>query len=607
MVDKDKSTYSFLMQAVYFVIIAFMLMPLPGIAAVQASIDRSVIYLGESFTLTISSDFRQNDRPDLSLLEKDFNVLGTGSSQQVQIINGTTSINRSWNITLQAKSVGQFHIPSLRVGKQLTNPIQIIVSVPPVASDATGGQHVFIETEIENADQPVYLQQQIIYTVRLLYDQQLLEGGLSDPAPENALVEQLEKNTRYKSQRKGKPYTVIERRYAIFPEKSGELIIPPLRFSGKLMSRNSGRPISRRDSSFQQFFGRDPFAGVFDQGQTVTVLSKEQRLTVLPRPANYTGKHWIPATDLKILDSWVDQPPEFRVGEPVSRNISLQAQGLLATLLPELDGGTIPGVNIYPETPVSETRSDGTQVRGISRQVLTYIPTRAGEIIIPELKITWWDTRQEKERTTVLPQWRVNVLSGKNQADVSDTAAGQSSLLEDASKEISNDAPDEFTDDSTEPGTEGRSLTGFIGSFTPAFWITVIIIVLFLFWRGMRKVRASANTKPVLVQQPPKRVLQKLQKQLKTACENNDKQATAEVILKMVAVMKPTSPVQNLPALAEMVKQGSNHLIELDRVLYAPDKQDWNGMPFYECFKNGLMFREKKQVTKYGLAPLYPE
>ena len=204
-------------------IIASMMMAQAGLAALQASIDRAVVYDGESFTLTISTDSRQRELPDLALLEKDFRVLGTGSSQQVRVINGVSSVKTSWNIQLQAKAPGQYHIPSLRVGKELTNPLQVTVSEPPVVSGAERGEHAFIELEITSPDGPIYLQQQILLTVRLLFDRRLLDGSLSEPAPNDAVVEQLGDDSRYSTRRNGKPFQAIERRYAIFPDKSGQL------------------------------------------------------------------------------------------------------------------------------------------------------------------------------------------------------------------------------------------------------------------------------------------------------------------------------------------------------------------------------------------------
>ena len=151
-------------------IFVFLLVTSSSFASVQAMLDRSTIYEGEVFTLIITSDGAERDMPDLSLLAKDFQILGTGSSQQMQVINGAVTSSKSWNIQLQPKSSGQLHIPSLRIGKELTNPIQITVTAPPEISESSKGQPVFIEVETALKNQQVYLQQQILYTVRLVFE-----------------------------------------------------------------------------------------------------------------------------------------------------------------------------------------------------------------------------------------------------------------------------------------------------------------------------------------------------------------------------------------------------------------------------------------------------
>ena len=584
-------------------LISLLLMAPAGMAAVEASIDRPVVYDGESFTLAISSDAKQRDMPDLSLLEKDFNILGTGSSQQVQVINGVMTAKTSWTISLQAKTSGQFHIPSLRVGKELTNPIQVTVTAPPVASTAMDGQHIFIEVEIASSEKPVYLQQQILYTVRLVFDKSILDGSLSEPAPENALIEQLAKDNRYTSQRNGKPFTVIERRYAIFPEKSGELVIPPIRFTGSLVSNAAGRRSpSRMDQNMRRFFGGDPFAGVLDRGRPVTVQGKAVSLDVLPRPASYSASHWLPAAGLELEDSWAEQPPEFKVGEPVSRTISIEAKGLLATLLPKLEIADVDGVSIYPEQPVIESRTDGTWVYGESNQRMSYIPSKAGALVIPELQLNWWDTQAGVERTAVLPKWSVEVLPGKDlpvepvvQADDAVVAEQQSD---------SSAAEDEESHGSTQEKTRLNKI------LQENWWLLLIVAVVILALYRQRSKKSdkahttdAANEKTATHRQSQR----ELQKQLDEACSRNDAGSAAEVLLKMAVLAKPEKPPKTLPALADLLEQGSEELVLLDRFLYATDEAAWDGRQFYEKFRNGLVFKASEKPVRDGLEPLYPD
>jgi len=574
-----------------------------SLAAVQASIDRPVVYDGESFTLVISSDAKRRDKPDFSLLEKDFYIQGTGSSQQVQMINGVTTAKTSWTVTLQAKAIGQFHIPSLRIGKELTNPIQVTVAAPPEASSAMDGQHIFIETEVASSEKPIYLQQQILYTVRLVFDRPILDGSLSEPAPENALIEQLGKNNRYTSQRNGKSFTVIERRYAIFPEKSGELVIPPLRFTGSLVSDAAGRRSpSRIDPNMRRFFGGDPFAGVFDRGRPVTLRGKAVSLDVLPRPASYSASHWLPAAGLELEDSWAEQPPEFKVGEPVSRTISIKAKGLLATLLPKLEIAEVDGVSVYPEQPVTESRTDGTWVYGQSNQSMSYMPTRAGALVVPELQLSWWDTQAGVERTAVLPKWSVEVLPGKD-LPVEPVVQAEDTVVAKQQSESSASEDEEGRDSTQEKG-------GFNKALQEYWWLLLIIVVVVLALNRQRSKKSDkahavdgVNEKTAAHRQSQR----ELQKHLNEACSRNDASSAAEALLEMAALAKPENPPKTLPALAAMLNQGSEELIRMDRFLYATDETGWDGRQFYEKFRNGLAFRASEKPVRDGLKPLYPD
>lgn len=584
------------------ILLALLPMPPTGMASVQASIDRPVIYDGESFTLVISSDAKRREMPDLSLLEKDFYVLGTGSSQQVQIINGVTTAKTSWTITLQPKTRGQFHIPPLRVGRELTNPIQVTVSAPPVAATVMDGQHIFIETEIGSSEKPIYLQQQILYTVRLVFDQPILDGNLSEPAPENALVEQLVKNNRYTRQRNGKSVTVIERRYAIFPEKSGELIIPPLRFTGSLVSNAAGRRQSSRiDPNLQRFFGGDPFAGVFNRGRPVTVQGRALSLQILPRPASYSGSNWLPSVELKLKDSWLEQPPEFKVGEPVSRTITIRAKGLLATLLPTLELDALDGVNVYPEQPVTETRTDGTWVYGISKQGVSYMPTKAGALLIPELRLNWWDTEAGVERTAVLPKWSVEVLPGK---DLPVEPVVQAEGLTVTGPQTDSPAPEGV-------GVDDSLLeTGWFNKIRKEYWLLlpVIAVVIFaLYWRWNKRPDKPQDMPVADEFQLARKLNQRaLQKRLRESCSGNDASAVAEILLQMSGLVILENPPKTLPALAAILDQGGEEIIQLDRFLYSTDAVNWDGQSFYEKFRNGLVFRVKEKPTQDALEPLYP-
>ena len=113
--------------------------------------------------------------------------------------------------------------------------------------------------------------------VRIFYQANLTEAAINPPAPAQASVRLLDE-VPYQSDRNGERYRVLERRYAIFPERSGTLTIPAMQLSGRLIERPSDRlwqPTVR--------------------GRRVQVESEPLTLEISPRPSLFTGDFWLPA------------------------------------------------------------------------------------------------------------------------------------------------------------------------------------------------------------------------------------------------------------------------------------------------------------------------
>ncbi len=149
-------------------------------AGVRAQLDRDRIYDGDTLTLTIEADGRQKDeRPDLSVVEGDFRILGTGSGTQIQIINGRRSDTQRWTVVLEPKRVGRLRGPSIPVGSEKTRPLTLEVSEIPVQDTAGEQAELFIEMESDSATG--FVQQQIPLTVRLFSALPIRDGVLTEP------------------------------------------------------------------------------------------------------------------------------------------------------------------------------------------------------------------------------------------------------------------------------------------------------------------------------------------------------------------------------------------------------------------------------------------
>lgn len=363
---------------------------LPLNAAVRAELDRNSITEGETVMLTIlTDDPRQNLDADFSALEKDFRILDRRSETQLSIVDGKQTAVVRLLLTLEPKGAGEALIPPLTFGKEKT--AALAVNVDPAPELEPGSQPpVFIEVELVPASGPYYVHAQLGLVVRVFYQQNLTEAAISQPEPQPAVV-RLMQETPYQAERGGERYRVLERNYAVFPERSGELVIPPMQLTGRL--------VERRTSSVWQPAAR---------GRRVQVQSEQLVLDIEPKPASFAGSEWQPARDYRLTQQ-ISSGDTLRVGEPVTRTVIIDAVGLEENMIVEPKWPDVGDARIYPDQPQGITRDDGHWVLGHKEFRYAVVPEREGELVLPELKVQWWDTKSNTARTAVLEAQRIRV------------------------------------------------------------------------------------------------------------------------------------------------------------------------------------------------------
>ncbi|MDQ2926550.1 MAG: BatD family protein, partial [Pseudomonadota bacterium] len=407
-----------------------LLSPLVSQAAVQARLEPGAVTQGGPLTLDIESDNAPSGtQPDLTPLQKDFVVLGTATQSETSFVNGRRSDRMRWSVRLQPRRAGKLVIPPVTLGIEQTAALDVDVGAVSPQAAAQVAKHVFVEVEAGDAGRPVYVQQQAPYTVRLYYDDTIQKGELDAPNPADAVVEQLGADKHSTAIRDGRSYNVLERNYAIAPEKSGTLRIPPVSFSGSQVLPQSGQAQEQGDDADmaddlfarmlrQSPLGNDPLFKGFAAGaslgqatQPVAVQGKEIVLGVRPRPAA-AHADWLPAEAITLHDSLQDNPPDLKAGEPATRMITVEAKGLSASQIPPLSLAQPANARLYPEAADNQSRTDGKAIFGISTQKVTYIPNAQGTLDVPAVELAWWDVGNDAPRKATLPAHAFSVAPG---------------------------------------------------------------------------------------------------------------------------------------------------------------------------------------------------
>ncbi len=576
--------------------------PLEALAGVQARVEPNPTYLGDPVRLYLEvSGADRVPAPDTAPLKKDFEILGSTESTRIAVTNGRRSETHGWILSLKPKRAGHLRIPALTLGQARTAPLELEVRpLPPALKRRLQGQ-VAIETELIPPDAHPYVQQQVLLRVRLYHTDQVLDGRLADPAPNGDVVlERIGDDRRYRVTRNGRYLNVIERLYVLFPQRSGHLEIPPLRFEGHLRAERD-----RGDPLMQRLFGRDPFTDPFFRspfggalgmdpfarpGRAVSAASKPRTLEVRPRPAAFKGRHWLPSAALTLKDSWAEHPPRLQQGEPVSRTLTLEAKGLEASQLPILKLGPIPGVEVFPEPPENDDRVEGDQVVGRSRQRFTLVPQRPGTLELPGIRLDWWDTGKDRPATAVLPRWRLKVAAAPK-------AAPPPPQVRPAPSQSAASAP-------------GGSYHLDRRSTAWAAGAVLLLGLVYIWWRVRR--RAGRNAAPKVrprVEKRPRPDSRPLWKALARVCREGDAAAAERILLDLARLHWPEDPPLDLAALgARLETRAADQVRALIQVRYAPAGGTWQGEALCRVLDGRFPLREAAGPRQAAepLPPLYP-
>ena len=583
-------------------------------AAATATVNQATIYEGDPVTLTIESS--QNTKPDLSPLIENFKILGTSTSSQINIINGLRSFKKSWTVELQPNSLGQIEIPAIRVGSDSTAPISLNISTLPPEVKAETSKHIFIESFVGLPNKETYVQQQIPYTVKLFYDSAMISGEFSPLKVDNAVVEQLGKDKRYRVTKGGTNFTVVEKHFVISPEKSGTFTIPPTTVKGRIALSGGDSPQLRKrmddTDMLNQFFNRfddfrndpffnDPFDDFFKNGsrggpsKPFTASTEAIKINILPVPDAFSGNNWLPAEDLVIQDSWSKNPPELKVGEPVTRTLILQAKGLAGSQIPDINIPKPSTMKIYPEPAKSETRTDGNTVFGIQRIDLSYIPNKSGAVNIPEIKVDWWNTKTKTQETFTLPEWFLNVAKG-----VAIEAAEAPEVMQDNAEKAPLSQSKKINPDLVKDDKSFLNWKSFIAL------LLGVALIFFLIYRFVYLNFIKRNLKTDQLKHP-KVDIQKLKSDLLLSCKNNDNHAAARALLNFIQAQWNDDTILNLETLAQRMSHNSEIVTELNQSLYAPNSNQWNGKSLHDLVNKGIQQKVKPKIfNEDDLEPLYP-
>ena len=513
--------------------------------------------LNESFTYTLRLEGEPNAEPDVTPLEQDFDILQRSQSTRIQGSNGQYSQFTEWQIVLMPTRTGTFTIPGVTVGGQTSNPTR--VEVLAAGNDEAPGD-IFIEVSAE--PQHPFVQAQTVYTVSLFLGIDTRGSRLSEPQVTGgeAIVEKLGDDRQFQVERDDRRFIVIERRYAIFPQEAGNLSIEPMRFETQVLD-------GRRFSRIQRF--------------NSDAIELMVRGAVAP-PPEYGSANWLPARSLRFSERFSGDDGGLTAGIPVTRTLTLLADGVLSTQLPEIAIATLEPIKQYPDQPELENTVTAEGLRARRTERYAVISSRAGEFQLPGAVVPWFNVAAERWEVAQLARRTVAVSPDPDQPVLEDpelpvTAAVQSEPL----------GPWRMV-----------SLGLAIG------WAGTVMLMLGFNRRslgdGRREARAAAERR--------RRRHSRALSQVRRACSEHDAALTRARLLEWGQLRFPDSPPGTLGALGRrLTPEIAAALTGLESALYGRSPETWCGDDLQAALASldAVTSAAKTRAKEEALVPLY--
>lgn len=379
---------------------------------VEISLDRNEIARGETITLTIRIyDQRQGMQLDLTPLTSQFDVLGTRTSSQIRSVNGAVEAWTDYIVTLFPLEEGELIIPELDINGTTTAPIQVTVTNEGPRSNQSNEE---LYLEIETNKESVYVQEQLLFTVRLYYT----INGIRNPQfteleMEDSVIQLIGSPNQYEKLIDGERYGVYEKRYVIFPQRSGPLEVPDILFRGEVTDGSSNFVFRNLNT------------------RRVTAFIEGITIDVLERPVAIQGNDfWLPVSNLALEESWSTDINNLKVGDSVVRTVTMTADGLDGAVLPPFGPEEIEGLNLYPDpAEIERTFVEGAIV-GTRIETTSIVPIASGNVLIPEISIPWWNINTNQQEVTIIPTTRLVIATITGEIPAEQTVASSENLEE---------------------------------------------------------------------------------------------------------------------------------------------------------------------------------
>ena len=555
-------------------------------ATITAEFDRNPVALGDPVNLSFTADDTVEE-PNFAVLEKDFEIRGHSQSNSFNMSNNGINTTTTWELNVVPKTTGTLKVPPIAFGKDYSPALELTVTEQPTANAANGQttqDEVLVEVEVDNK-MPV-VQQQVLVTQRLLFLRDFQpQATLTQPeiTQGKGTLQQLGKDKSGTLMRNGHNYRLLERRFALIPQQSGELTLGRSRFEGLLI-----------EPGYNRF---DPFGM---DGKPVQRYSQPITLNVATQPKQFAGAQWLPAKNITLNAHWQTPPDKLKAGEPVTLTLAIMAEGLTAEQLPPLKLDAPAGIKAYTDKPELRNQTNANGVVGVRNENWVILAPYNGSYNLPAINLDWWNINTQKAEQAKIDAVTLVVSGGQNapaQTQQSAPTVNKSAVPNTSTPSINTQSALAHDAEQEQRFSLAKVAIGLL-----LVWLLLSgLWIIWLWWRRAKvPMRVSSQASPLPA--PTVNALDKLEQ----ACQQNDAPAAYKALQQWAE-----ANLYLRPALLPQIRQrvDSTFQMELDQLeaaVYGKPESAWQGQGLWQAVQ-AYQPAYKMRKPKGSLQELYPE
>jgi hypothetical protein len=356
--------------------------PAPGAPALSASLDRDVVPMGESVTLTLT--FQNANPPSTPSLPAIPNVRVAGVGQSSSFSLGTagqTESKMSFSYTLVPTQPGEITIPAMRIridGHDLaTQPLKVTVQPAAAPTPDATPKNAFLKLVLSKTE--LFVGEALPLDINL-YIIEGREAHLPQIESPGFTVGKVQQQGQTRTRVGNQVFTLVTFKSFVSPVRPGSLPLGPATMSLSVPKPNARRTV---------------FGDIVDW-QPITLATEGHTLNVLPLPATNVPPTFSGAVGTFSMTATAG-PTNVAVGDPITVKVAISGQGLL-------DSVTLPNQPAWGDFKVypANSRVDAADPFGLAgmksfEQVV--VPQKQEISVLPPIEFSFFDPNARAYRT----------------------------------------------------------------------------------------------------------------------------------------------------------------------------------------------------------------